>query len=80
MQFMSTEADPTTRTKQLSNFSSDRYLWRHSSTLNTLLHYVSEVDISEIFVDLPGYGNPSNVFHDAVRPECVEKKSLYYSN
>ena len=39
----------------------------------TLLHYVSQVDGFEMFVDLPGYENPSNVFYDAVRPDLILK-------
>ena len=39
----------------------------------TLLHYVSQVDGFEMFVDFPGYENPSNVFYDAVRPDLILK-------
>ena len=76
MQFMSTKQ---TQLHVLNNCTvsanSDRYLWRHKSIPNKLHRYVSLVDGFDIFVDLPGYENPSNVFYDAVRPDLVLKRN-----
>ena len=55
--------------------NSDRYLWRHNSLMNTLRHCLSQVNGFDIFFDLPGYENPSNMFHDAVRPDLVLKRN-----
>ena len=53
----------------------DSKLWRHNSILNTLHHYVSQLDGFDIFVDLLSYQYPSNIIHDAVRPDLVLKRN-----
>ena len=41
-----------------------------------VLHpYVSQADGFDILVDLPGYENPSNLFHAAVQPDLVLKRN-----
>ena len=55
--------------------NSDRKLWRHNSILNTLHHCISQVDGFDIFVDLLGYENPADIFHDPVRPDSVLKRN-----
>ena len=44
-----------------------------------LYHYVSQVDGFDIFVDLPGYENPSKIFYDAVQPDLVLKRNHHIS-
>ena len=45
--------------------------------MNILDHYVTQVDGFDIFVDLPGYKNPSNVFHDAARPDLILNRNHF---
>ena len=56
--------------------NSGRYLWRHNSVLYTMYHYISQLVSRgyEVFVDLEGYQNPSELFRN-VRPDLVLKRN-----
>ena len=43
--------------------------------LNTLYHYAQQI---YIFIELADYINPTNVFHDAARPDWVLKRNHHF--
>ena len=57
-----------------------RYTWRHDSVLNFLASTLSAIQNSTLYVDLPGFMNPSAVTGDSFRPDLlltIGKKCLY---
>ena len=56
-------------------FLKEAQIQKKAKTTTTLYHYVTQVDGFDIFVDLPGYKNPWNVFYDAVQPDLVLKRN-----
>ena len=57
-----------------------RFTWRHDSVLNFLASILTKVQNSRLFVDLPGFINPSVLSGDSLRPDIllvIENKCLY---
>ena len=57
-----------------------RYTWRHDSVLNFLASTLSAIQNSTLYVDLPGFMNPSVVTGNSFRPDLlltIGKKCLY---
>ena len=57
-----------------------QYTWRHDSVLNFLASTLSAIQNSTLYVDLPGFMNPSAVTGDSFRPDLlltIGKKCLY---
>ena len=57
-----------------------RFTWRHDSVLNFLASTFTAIQNSRLFVDLPGFLNPSVLSGDNLRPDlllAIENKCLY---
>ena len=54
-----------------------RYLWRHNSVLNTIVYYLMSIlDASmKLYVDIPGYRSPEDLFTSGSRPDLVLETS-----
>ena len=50
-----------------------RYLWRHNSVLNTIVYYLMSILDSSmrLYVDIPGYLSPEDLFVSGSRPDLV---------
>ena len=63
-----------------SYLNEGRYTWRHDSVLNFLASSLADLQNAKLYVDLPGFINPSVVTGDSLRPDlllAIEKKCLY---
>ena len=57
-----------------------RFTWRHDSVLNFLASTLTAVKNSRLYVDIPGFVNPSVLTGDNLRPDlllAIENKCLY---
>ena len=57
-----------------------RFTWRHDSVLSFLASTLTAVQSSTLYVDLPGFLNPSTLTGDSFRPDlllAIRKKCLY---
>ena len=59
----------------LVTFTEEKSLTENFIFCAVLHPYVSQADGFDILVDLPGYENPSNLFHAAVQPDLVLKRN-----
>ena len=50
--------------------SDGRYKWRHDSILKTMCHYLSQLIGFDLFVDINGFANPTELFYN-LRPDIV---------
>ncbi len=48
-----------------------RFTWRHDSVLNFIAQTLQPINNSTLFVDLPGYNNPSVLTSDTFRPDLL---------
>ena len=58
----------------------DRFTWRHDSVLNFLASALTSVQNSILYVDIPGFVNPSVLTGDNLRPDlllAIENECLY---
>ena len=61
-------------------FDVAQFTWRYDSVLNILASTLTAVQNSTLYVDLPGFMNPSTVTGDSFRPDIllsIGKKCLY---
>ena len=49
----------------------DRFTWRHDSILNFIANNLPSEQFQDIFVDIPGFSNPSIVTGDKQRPDLL---------
>ena len=57
-----------------------RFTWRHDSVLNLLASTLTAVQNSRLYVDIPGFVNPSVLTGDNLRPDlllAIENECLY---
>ena len=57
-----------------------RFTWRHDSVLNFLASTLTAVQNSRLYVDIPGFVNPSVLTGDNLRPDlllAIENECLY---
>ncbi len=49
----------------------NRFTWRHDSVLNFIANIVQPMNFNNLYVDLPGFLNPSIVTSDKYRPDLL---------
>ena len=50
-----------------------RFTWRHDSVLNFIASILQSVHFNNLYVDLPGFHNPSIITGDEYRPDLLLK-------
>ena len=57
-----------------------RFTWRHDSVLSSIASAIQSAQYSNLYVDLPGYNNPSVLTGDKLRPDMLitlQNKCIY---